>query len=404
MKEKPSEFQIRNAVVAYLCGLKEGFERNLYVDYDDALEEAKHADKFSDPLIGFYIQTEPRKRIKNSAHFYLASNDRDVPKRELIKEGRYGPICEALEKGIYLPRTEKLVESVALSDLLMPESGEERLLRAVFGETSGMAMVEPFVLDSLYSEYMGGDKFSLDHAYRFARSAVLHQVKHGGAAMSEAKKEIIHDVLKTLTPREQHVLEQRFGLYGENKRTLKQVGKEWGEKFVYPITQERVRQIEAKALRKLSHPWRAKRLKVAYRLLIPEEVGYRMQELSEEEQRKRWYRELYPVIEKEVISNLKLEDVQALLKKMEVGISPSPEIVDKPIDYLDLSWRSIHCLRDIDIWTVRQLCEHTERELLGIRGFGRKSLNEVKEALSEIGAELKRYANSIQSYDNDNFG
>ncbi len=68
-------------------------------------------------------------------------------------------------------------------------------------------------------------------------------------------KEQLVDVLKTLTPREEKVLKLRFGLEDGRQRTLEEVGKEFN------VTRERIRQIEAKALRKLRHPSRSKKLK-----------------------------------------------------------------------------------------------------------------------------------------------
>ena len=68
-------------------------------------------------------------------------------------------------------------------------------------------------------------------------------------------KEQLGDVLKTLTPREAKVLRLRFGLDDGRARTLEEVGKE------FEVTRERIRQIEAKALRKLRHPSRSKKLK-----------------------------------------------------------------------------------------------------------------------------------------------
>ena len=68
-------------------------------------------------------------------------------------------------------------------------------------------------------------------------------------------KEQLVDVLKTLTPREEKVLKLRFGLDDGRQRTLEEVGKEFN------VTRERIRQIEAKALRKLRHPSRSKKLK-----------------------------------------------------------------------------------------------------------------------------------------------
>jgi RNA polymerase primary sigma factor len=63
------------------------------------------------------------------------------------------------------------------------------------------------------------------------------------------------DVLASLTPRESKVLELRFGLEDGRSRTLEEVGRE------FHVTRERIRQIEAKALGKLRHPSRSKKLK-----------------------------------------------------------------------------------------------------------------------------------------------
>jgi len=75
------------------------------------------------------------------------------------------------------------------------------------------------------------------------------------AASFTLLKEQLIDVLDTLTPREEKVLKLRFGLEDGRTRTLEEVGKE------FDVTRERIRQIEAKALRKLRHPSRSKKLK-----------------------------------------------------------------------------------------------------------------------------------------------
>jgi RNA polymerase primary sigma factor len=75
------------------------------------------------------------------------------------------------------------------------------------------------------------------------------------AASHTLLKEQLSDVLDTLTPREEKVLCLRFGLNDGRSRTLEEVGKEFN------VTRERIRQIEAKALRKLRHPSRSKKLK-----------------------------------------------------------------------------------------------------------------------------------------------
>ena len=78
------------------------------------------------------------------------------------------------------------------------------------------------------------------------------------AASQTLLKEQLADVLKTLTPREEKVLRLRFGLEDGRPRTLEEVGKEFN------VTRERIRQIEAKALRKLRHPVRSQPLRSYY--------------------------------------------------------------------------------------------------------------------------------------------
>ena len=75
-----------------------------------------------------------------------------------------------------------------------------------------------------------------------------------GAAFNSLRDKIA-DVLDTINERERAVIEQRFGLKDGNPRTLEEVGRQFN------VTRERIRQIEAKALRKLRHPSRSKKLR-----------------------------------------------------------------------------------------------------------------------------------------------
>ena len=85
------------------------------------------------------------------------------------------------------------------------------------------------------------------------------QDEEAGVPVEEAGRQLLHrerlNVLKSLTPREERVITLRFGLEDGRSRTLEELGREFN------VTRERVRQIEAKALRKLRHPSRAKRLR-----------------------------------------------------------------------------------------------------------------------------------------------
>ena len=83
----------------------------------------------------------------------------------------------------------------------------------------------------------------------------------GGRGLHILLKEQLAEVLDTLTPREEKVLRLRFGLEDGRSRTLEEVGKEFN------VTRERIRQIEAKALRKLRHPSRSKKLKDFFGLI-----------------------------------------------------------------------------------------------------------------------------------------
>ena len=73
-------------------------------------------------------------------------------------------------------------------------------------------------------------------------------------ATEEMLREQLRAIIETLTPREQKVIKLRYGLEDNHTRTLEEVGKEFN------VTRERIRQIEAKALRKLRHPSRSKKL------------------------------------------------------------------------------------------------------------------------------------------------
>ncbi len=75
------------------------------------------------------------------------------------------------------------------------------------------------------------------------------------AATSSSLGEVTRDILSSLTPREAKVLRMRFGIDMNTDHTLEEVGKQ------FDVTRERIRQIEAKALRKLRHPSRSERLK-----------------------------------------------------------------------------------------------------------------------------------------------
>ena len=91
--------------------------------------------------------------------------------------------------------------------------------------------------------------------FRRALYSDYRAVSPADAVISRSLKEQTRKVLATLTPRQERVLRLRFGIDESADHTLEEVGQDFG------VTRERIRQVEAKALRKLRHPSRAKRLR-----------------------------------------------------------------------------------------------------------------------------------------------
>ncbi|GEM_PF-3151604 len=161
-------------------------------------------------------------------------------------------------------------------------------------------------------------------------------------------REVVGKILDTLTEREAKVIRMRFGIGGENSRTLEEVAKN------FEVTRDRIRQIEGKALRKLRHPSRSHRLK--------------------------------PLFEPFTIR------IQAPVPINAAPVAPPAPIeldrldhLVKSVDELETSVRSANCLQNAGIRWVWELTERTEFEMLRTRHFGRKSLKELKVILDEMG-------------------
>lgn len=168
--------------------------------------------------------------------------------------------------------------------------------------------------------------------------------------------------LDTLHPRERRALE----LYFEEEKTLKEIGKEFG------VTQERVRQIVSKAIRKMRNPIRVKLIR----------NGPKMQELQRLEQieaeilaRKERINERLAELEQlENQANDKMEDLRQRTTKT---------LVDR-IDDLDLSVRSYNCLRRANCDTITQVIDLFENgKIFGVRNLGKKSIAEIIDRISE---------------------
>lgn len=176
--------------------------------------------------------------------------------------------------------------------------------------------------------------------------------------------------LATLSEREREVIRLRF----QKKMTLEQCGKEHG------ITRERIRQIEAKAIRKLRHPSRVNMIKA-----VP---------LTEVQAQHSEYLKLsqaYELLSKAFeVCTAKRADPGVVVPMAELAVH-----LQTPIEELGLSVRSYNSLRRAGKDTLRDIVEMTETDLSKIRNLGRKSAMEVKEKIASHGLTLKEEFTTI---------
>lgn len=164
-----------------------------------------------------------------------------------------------------------------------------------------------------------------------------------------------------LTPREKTVLE---GYYVKGY-TLEAIGLQFG------VTRERIRQILNKAIRRMKHPSRLDVLKYGKELIEEQDD---IEELTRQLKRKKRFLEQM---------NVELDEN---IKKIIGEVSFS-----KPIKELDLSIRSLNCLRRADINTLDDLLNKTEEDMMKVRNLGRKSLKEIIKVLDDMDLHLKDY-------------
>lgn len=174
----------------------------------------------------------------------------------------------------------------------------------------------------------------------------------------------IEQGLNTLTDREKAVLQYRF----KNKMTLEQVAKE------FEVTRERIRQIEAKALRKLRHPSRLAKMK-----------AYSYEDIIKNNEKIRELEEENKLLNKAMRMYIRKDITREELEKLAVNVS----IYDIRIEDLDLSVRSYNCLKRKGINNLGELSKLTYTELITVRNLGKKSVDEVIRKLKEYNIELK---------------
>ena len=170
------------------------------------------------------------------------------------------------------------------------------------------------------------------------------------------------EAMNDLTDREQKVLELRYKHY----LTLEQCG------YHFNVTRERIRQVEAKALRKLRSPYRSKHW-ILDTMDKAREAQEKLSQLELENIRLKNYIESHLTNSKIPWDNERKED----------------SVSDISIDNLELSVRSFNCLKRAGIDTLGDLSEYTLEKLLKVRNLGRKSMEEVITKAKEYGIEIK---------------
>jgi DNA-binding CsgD family transcriptional regulator len=177
--------------------------------------------------------------------------------------------------------------------------------------------------------------------------------------------------LETLTERERDVLIRRYC----GKMTLRAIGD------IHGVTPSRIRENEAKALRKMRHPSRANTFK-AVPLAEKLEQKSKYQRLNEDYERLR-----------EAYNRLK-EDYEAYSNKLMnpnivIPTAEATTLMQTPIAELELSVRSYNCLRRAGKDTLQDIVQMTEGELRGIRNLGGKSALEILSKVKEYGLQMR---------------
>jgi RNA polymerase primary sigma factor len=191
------------------------------------------------------------RTIRIPVHMFETINKIVRIRRDLVQEFGREPTVEELALELdYLTPEESDTIKLAQKDDLPIEPGLNRKWRQAVSKIRDIMRIsmDPMSLETP----VGNNEDSTELGDFIEDESVIEPVD---AASKELLRDQIGNVLQYLSDREREVLEMRFGLKDGKDHTLEEVGKEFG------VTRERIRQIEAKALRKLRHPSRSKSLR-----------------------------------------------------------------------------------------------------------------------------------------------
>jgi len=320
-----------------------------------------------DPLVQFYSKTDKSQRLRNAAHLHLAFNNRDVPAKSLVDENKHYSIYLCVMRTIFEPKMRDTLGRSPHKKVLSLNNGFEELLVDVLEKRNPYQYIsETLFLDRLQDEYYNKEMFSLDNVYEDFLARLTNKIKasYKGMNITPRKAKIVIDTIRTLTKTEQEVITLRYGLSGERK-PYKEVA------LLYGKTRNRIHQIEESALEKLRNPAIVRRLKILTQPIADSEVDAYLSWLEERDK------------QEQAIAKRYLEVSRAMPVKEDV-----PPYLMRSVGELGLSIRAYNGLRIARIKTLFDLTQKTEKDLLKFRNLGRKSLDEIKNALKHYGLSL----------------
>jgi len=193
------------------------------------------------------------RTIRIPVHMYETINKIVKIQRELVQKLGHEPSTEELalapELEYLTPEEIAAIKTAQDANLPIDPALERKWRQAV----SKIRDIQRIAMDPMSLETPVGNNDDATELGDFLADESI--LEPGDAASRELLREQIRNVLEALNEREREVLEMRFGLNDGNDHTLEEVGKSFG------VTRERIRQIEAKALRKLRHPSRSRSLR-----------------------------------------------------------------------------------------------------------------------------------------------
>ncbi len=409
VREELSDIEKQRVVNLASCG----------VDFKNIAKEYRVGKELINEAVDEYIKEGKVPKRENTRFIfginqYLATTDAELK--------------EKIRKYVFEPIAKKVYYKFITWDVV--RSPEHRLFRAAFGINLEERLPKevPFEIsqDKIladiedYIENRKGKIKSIQDIYYGVINEIKEDYKRKSQGLlSQDTKEIFKNALDTLRDREKKVLEYRFGLIDGQPRTLEEVGE------VFRVNRERIRQIEAKALRNLRHPTRSRKLTNIF------DYETELEEIKRRGNLGSVYDRVMKVIDdsikglESVIEQAKIKEKPitpvnmilldfhktakdsyvTLLKRTkrlyeeadinvkakeegEIGTKYLTSLFSTPITELELSIRSANCMRESNIRTVGELVKRKEEDLLNLRNFGKKSLAEIKGILEKMGLSL----------------